>query len=339
MNESHFEEYLLEFESEGIGNLIYGLITKIVSSTVINYPAPIYSNAGTWDDEAIEDMVQDFIIKWLYPGRLAHYFLATNGLEDLSYGIRSELRKFLTSYRRRTEYINLFGRVKKILKETPQLKLKGGNINKIGSTIWSLSELNSLKIAQEIEDIIKAMYLTPVKRLIYRVDSKYSSPIISTDDLEKLLINTFKAINANLRFNDIMDALRYRLNLLEVGTINFSDLSNTDAVIEQEYQYAAPESISFSNKEGANQIFEMLSDRQRKTFYLRFSDDEITIEELTLKLNISKGTLYNELQTIQDILQAYVSEDEEAEQIISMLIALCENHSSKLSKSQPDQQE
>src|ERR1700687_5996084 len=98
-----------EYARDGIGPLLHELLSKIVWSTVRQYPPSEYSTYDNWDRPACEDVLNDWVTQRLW-GRADLQAMLTSApnTAQLRAALTTSLRQFLTNKRRRTIASNLY---------------------------------------------------------------------------------------------------------------------------------------------------------------------------------------------------------------------------------------
>jgi predicted DNA-binding protein YlxM (UPF0122 family) len=330
MSKPEFGDYLNEYAAEGVGSLIYDLINKIVKQIVRQYPPERYSpNRGVWDEDAINDVVHKFTLVWLLKrGWLEYYLFSLQTVDGLKWSIRRELRRFLINERRRDEYSNLFKRAKKLLKENALFELYEeipGSVQ-----IWGLQNWEGNAVAQNVIDVLDAMRQVQLPPSVkYRPDSKKFSHVIGNSDLLKLLRETFEDLQKKIELTMLMEAMRYRLNLTELDEISLEETIRGFEAENITYADTVPDSDDLERQVTAEtlaeDIFEMLSDRQRKVLFLYLTSPNAILEQIATELSVSKSTVHLDLKAIERLIAPQL-EIEESETFFSHLADLCNRY-------------
>lgn len=329
MSDPEFKDYLREYEAEGVGILLYTLIFDVVRQTVIRYPPETYSPNQVWDEDAITALCHDFTVeKLLEAGWLEHHLLAQETTTGLKRVLRRDFRHFLVSRRRRSEYLNLFGRVRKILHDDPHFQVYHTHQNSALS-IWGLDKWADKGLAQQPDEVVEAMFTVELPPLIrYRADSKKLSHLLSNDDLGLLLESTFQTVDKHISLGLLMEGLRYRLGLLEAGIVSLEEpVGRRDEDGGQTYAEIVPDLSNLDTEViaaiFAEDIFERLTDRQRRVLALRLSLLDPTLERIGECIGVSKSTIHNDLNTVAQSITATNVTQEEAEKVLSHLSEIC----------------
>jgi hypothetical protein len=325
-----FAEYQKEYEALGIGDLLYNSITKTATQLIPNYPAnhypPFYHN---WDESAVREVAHDFIMSWLLEtGRLEYYLLALDNVIAFEKAMQHELRRFMANTRRRSEFGNLFRRTKKALRENPEFQFFA-KIDR-NNEIWGLADWHNIPIAESQDEVLEVMWGIEIPPLIrYRLDSKKTSHLVSDKTLHLLLKETFDNLAKRIDLATLMSAMRYRLGLIEIVEKSFDDIVSER---HEDISYAdviadsiTPIEMRLAAEEAADDIYEMLTDRQRQILAHYLSLPSGTLEQVGESLNFSKSTIHNDLKAIERLISARVAENE-SEVAFNRLSELCQNN-------------
>lgn len=339
MSKPTFGDYVREYEAEGIGELLYGLITSITEQMVKKYPPDRYSPNRVWDEDAINATSHRFTMVWLLNGgRLEYYLMSLQSPQSLTNAIRRELRLFLVNERRRDEYINLFKRTKRILRESSDFASYG--MVSRSTHLWGLNDWSDKGTAQSIDDVLNAMRqieLPPPIR--YRADSKKISHVISDSDLLKLLKGTFRILQHRVDLTLLMEALRYRLNLFDVDEVSFDDIIITigasDIVYGDSVEAPGDLEVQVSAQMIAEDVFEMLTDRQRNILYVYLTLPKPTLEQISVETHIPRSTAHYELKAIERRIAPELSPDE-GEMFFARLSELCNQYGDHVDQTNRD---
>src|SRR5690242_11619319 len=89
-------QFVLEYQAEGVGDLLYTFIIGVVERVTRRYPPATYSTNGVWDEDAISGLCNDFIIeKLLKAGLLEHYLLSLETVEQFRHVLQRDFKHFL----------------------------------------------------------------------------------------------------------------------------------------------------------------------------------------------------------------------------------------------------
>ena len=111
------EELRDEREKEVIGQDLASLLARVAAATAKTYP-PDYSPAGVWNDEAIEDVLQDWTEDRLLRRKdLSKLLAGARSEAALRAGLTTSIGQHLTNRRRRSAAANLYKRMQRMLRD------------------------------------------------------------------------------------------------------------------------------------------------------------------------------------------------------------------------------
>lgn len=332
MRGADFKDYLLEYQAEGIGTLLYALIVSVVKQITVRYPPTIYSPNQVWDDDAVAAVAHDFTMeKLLRRGWLEHHLLTQETTVGLRWVLARDVRQFLINHRKRSEYSNIFQRVQQIL-HTDERFDDCQNLKHKRTRLWCLAAGKQSGEVQELDVVLEAMFAFKLPDLVrYRASSTKQSHLLSNDDLTALLVHTFQAVGKCIDIALLMMGLRYRLNLMESDTISLDTMHGEAAdEISPTLATSIPASSdvesTLSLQEIASDIFETLSERQRTILSLRLSLPDPTLETISMRVGTSKSTVHNEMRTIADRIASADLDQEEVTTLLTYLTHLCQQY-------------
>lgn len=306
INTPVFSDYLNEYQSIGIGQLIYDFVFRIVNETVRRYPPSVYSNNQVWDEDAISGICHDFIIeKLLIKGWLDFYLLSLSEIGGLKRVIKRDFRHYLISRKVRTEKTNLYLRVRKILNTSTRFTTLQEN----GShgVFWGLTGWDRRNVTQDPHEVTKAMILVQLPDMIrYRPDSQKVSPLLSNPGLTQLIEGALFFLDKWTTFEVLFDSICNRLGIITDEVISFDEPIGEDAGSTFADIIADPENsveTDLSAKQTAEDIYDRLSDRQREILALQFELHDPTLVDIGEKIGISKSTVSNEMSAIERIIR------------------------------------
>ncbi len=111
-----------EYESDIIGPLLLQEIRAVCSARARKYPPSIYGLSSEWDEEAVDDLVQDVVVKRLIGERQIDYlFDVARTASDWRALLDRQVRITLARRRVRTVVDNLIDRAKRALRKDDQV--------------------------------------------------------------------------------------------------------------------------------------------------------------------------------------------------------------------------
>lgn len=325
------ENYRQEFLDGIIESFNYPLVIDIAKSICPKYPPEIYSPECIWDEDVMKQLADEFFVEvLLQKDRLKYHYLTQESLNGLKKAIAKDFQNFLRNKKLRTEAINIYRRMLVILSNNNKFEIIQDH-PKSNAKVFRLSGTNhdSSQACQNLEEIVKAMFSIELPPLVrYRANSNKQSHLVGTDDLVKLLTESVRILGKPISVEMLFTALKLRLNILEIETLtlgnvvssdNGDDLTMTEVVPDKNTENAEQKLIAI---ECAVDVYERLSDRQRKIFKLWIED--YTLIEIAVQTEVSKSTVHDEIKNIQQEISIERPTDEEAEIIAQHLYKLCD---------------
>jgi hypothetical protein len=329
-----FEDYLQEFQDGRIEDLNYPFVIAIAEAMCPKYPPEIYSPESIWDKDTMKQLADEFFVEvLLQKDRLKYHYLTQESVIGLKKATTKDFQNFLRNKKLRTEATNMYRRMLDILSKNNQFEIIQDH-PKSNVRVCRPSGTNQdvSQTCQKLEEILRVMFsidLPPIVR--YRADSKKESHLISTDDLVKLLTETTKILGKPISVGILFEALKYRLNILEIETLAFeapistangSNLTFLDVTPDYTTEDAEMQLIA---RESAVNIYERLSDRQRIIFKLWIKD--YSLVKIAGQVGVAKSTVHDEICNIQREISNEQPTDDETEIIAQYLSTLCDEFS------------
>ena len=106
-----------EFEREVIGSAVLQEIRKACHTRARKYPPSIYGGSSTWDEDAINDLVQDVVVARLLGENQIYYLFDVSGtIKDWRALLDRQIRITLARRRVRTVVDNMLDRARRVLR-------------------------------------------------------------------------------------------------------------------------------------------------------------------------------------------------------------------------------
>jgi hypothetical protein len=216
-----------EHGREVIGRSIAELLERVVRATAPAYPPGEYSDAGVWNREALEDVLQDWVTDRLLSRGDLTVMLETAGSEhSLRAALTNSFSQFLINRRRRTSATNLYKRVAAMLRKDPGFAPVGRS-NRAGEQLWSLAGMRVggpsalplgalVSIALELDD-------EALEVVRYGPYSLKSSPILREPRLHEFVAFLLEHAEGALSLGTIIKVLRRRFRLLAAEPVQLDE--------------------------------------------------------------------------------------------------------------------
>lgn len=225
------EQLRAEHQAQFIGPELLKLLERVASATARTYP-PSYSDAGVWNDEAIKDVLHDWIADRLLGRRdLTKLLAGAASVSALRAGLTKSLGQLLTNRRERDSATNLYTRTLKLLRTDPSFERVGAS-TKAHEQLWGLSALKPaapstaplkqrLEVAAELSDDDLAV-------VRYGPFAAKSSPVLREPALKRFVTHLLANLGA-LTLPDILEIMRRRFALAEPEQLELTaDMTTRD---------------------------------------------------------------------------------------------------------------
>lgn len=231
-----------EHEREYIGLNLAALLARVAAATCHTYP-PTYSDAGTWNAEAVEDALQEWTsVRLIGRGDLTALLSGASSVASLRSGLTRSLGQFLTNRRQRTSATNLYSRVVELLKSSDDFEPVGA-AGKPHEQLWTLASA-PLEIASSVglRTLLQAaaeLSDDDLSVIRYGPYSLKSSPILRKPALHTFLLHLLERANGALTAGDIIEVMRRRFGLVDVEMTSLDDSADELSLMSDDGYVAA----------------------------------------------------------------------------------------------------
>jgi hypothetical protein len=207
-----------EHDEVGIGPHLDDLLRRIVRATAQVYPPTEYSPAKVWNQEALDDVLQDWVSERLFGRRDLDTMLSTAAsLPAFRRALSTSVSQMIINHREKTSAANLFKRSRRILQsDTRFISITPGASP--ANELWTLAEAAATEtseqpigeltaIAWEVDDDV-------LEVVRYGPTSLKSSPILREEALLHFLAHLLARADGALTLGQLLDVMRRRFNLL-----------------------------------------------------------------------------------------------------------------------------
>jgi hypothetical protein len=221
---SELDDLRREHAEETIGHGLADLLGRVVRATAPAYPPTEYSDARTWNREAMEDALQDWVtVRLLGRGDLARMLGTATTIARLRGMLTTSFGQFLVNRRKRTSATNLFQRIVRMLREDPRFEAVGTSRSS-ATQRWTLAASPTERAADEqvLEGLLKAAASKSNDELgvvHYGPYSLKSSPILRNPNLRDFLAFLLEQAESSLSAAELFQILRIRFNLTDLGEV------------------------------------------------------------------------------------------------------------------------
>ena len=191
-----YQDLLDECSRDGIGPLFWTVFRDVVDRTCHRYPPEVYNTAGSWSEEAINDLVQDvYLHRLIEENQLAYVLTMATDEGPLRGLLAFQVRRTLAHRKSVTVVDRLVKRVAKLASEGPEFRIYELSYDSFITLVAGGRERGDLAEA-EIRRGSGVIHSIP--RLATSAAAKRESKVYHKEDLcqiLRLLVATFDGIS------------------------------------------------------------------------------------------------------------------------------------------------
>ncbi len=231
---SNLEALRAEHKAEVIGPMLAELLARVATATAKTYPLE-YSPTGTWNDQAIEDVLHDWAEDRLLRRKDLSKLLAGARSEGaLRSGLTTSLGQHLTNHRRRSAATNLYKRMLVMLRKDDAFEA-ASETGPAADQPWtlaadpaqplsSLGENELVRLAFELSDEDLAV-------VHYGPHSLKESPILRKPALHRFLVHMLEGADGALSPATLINIARRRFNLVDPEDVEIEEAADVEAPV------------------------------------------------------------------------------------------------------------
>ena len=294
---------------------LYEFVARLVASHLrTGLVAPSLSSSGAWTEEAIADVTHDWFVEKLLPGGLLRAFDRTATPHALARYLERALRNWLRDKARSRAWPRIIVRARAILEEGGRFVALDDPPNWM-TRQWALRGWPAPVPPADEGAVIAAVYSVPELEILRESsESGRAATLLSTPELERLLVHVFESVRAAISLSQLDRAFRHRFAwAFEAPTVA---LDETPAYETRSEELAS----ATATKETALAILADLTRRQLEM--LRARADGATLEQLAEAHECSRGTADNELRRAGEVVRRHVADDDAQARILEILLSL-----------------
>jgi hypothetical protein len=244
-----------------------------------------YSPYGVWSDEAIEEVLADWIeVRLVSRGQLLAIMQRAPGLRVFRRMAETSVRQHLIDSLKRSQSSNLFDRVSRCLENDVRFE-------QTGSAHWQLCDEPAEPFVGDDRDLLAAAWsLGEFTVIRYEPEARKLSPLLDGDELDRFLTGMLK--QGAMSAATIMQALRMRFAIEDQAPEAAIDPELGGGDQEPEYEALLADLVTAT-------LAELTS---RQAAVLVGLDQKLSGSELAGQLGCSAGTISYERRQIEDIL-------------------------------------
>lgn len=216
-----------EHEDMGIGPQLDDLLRRIVRATAQVYPPSEYSRAKVWNQEALDDVLQDWVSERLFGRNDLWAMLSTAAsLPVFRRALSTSLSQMIVNHREKGSAANLFKRSHRILQSDPEfVRVTRGPSS--AAELWTLARTSRSAPSEQpiaaLAAIAWELSDDALEVVRYGPTSLKSSPILREGALRRFLAHLLANADGSLELRQIVDVMRRRFNLMVPIDAQLSD--------------------------------------------------------------------------------------------------------------------
>ena len=311
MNDDQLKQARDRFRYEGeLSPSLMADLEKTASALVRHgHLPPSLSPYGTWDEEAIKEVLQGWIEGKLLRGDLLALLDRAASAAGFRRMAERSLRHWLLNQRQRSQAQNLYARTAEILREENDFALRQ-DAARPQDAWWTLADRPDAPLYSGDERTLEAAAWALGDFDLVRYSSEHSktSPLLSTFDLKRFARGLLEATQNALTLELLMQALAHRFDL---GAVQFTKPETAAALASEEA--VANDTVL---RDAARTVIGELTARQADVLLGTRSGE--TLESLADRHRCSVGTIYNEQRRIANVVRRFSENVDEEQQLLKI---------------------
>jgi len=300
-------------ETGQINDELYALLLRLVRGLVFRGGLPpAWSPTGKWDREAAEEAAHGWIVRrLLQTNALLAAFDHASAPRPFFRSLERNFRHYLENERERGEIDNLISRTGAMLRDDNRFRDWIPQAQP-SDTWWGLSEWDSPTPYQGNEDWLVSAAWAVGEVVIFRYSHSVerASPILATDELGRFLVELFERVEALLTLRLLAVVFRRRFDLDEPRSIEIGEALEAVAGPEE-----PDEQVTLDAAFG---VVAEMTPRQAEVLVRKYAGDPL--DAIAQSLDVSRGTVDNELVRAGAIIDRHVADATTREAILEKLL-------------------
>lgn len=204
-----------EHQEQGIGPLLLGVLRSAVRNVCADYSPELYARSSTWDDEALEEVLQRWTLERLLGrGNLAQVVASSVSIGALHSMLRQSLRWHLAAEHAKGERHTMARRVRQVLSSSSSFRRIGG---RGGDVRWTTTAADASRLDAVALARIASWLSDQELQVVERPTGTRASPLLPTDQLERVVQHVLAAAEGSVTFAELVDALALRFGIFGGG--------------------------------------------------------------------------------------------------------------------------
>jgi hypothetical protein len=274
-----------------------------------NLPTSL-SPYGSWDDEAIEEILQGWLERRLLRGGLLAILdraVTPAGFRRLA---ERSLRQWLLNERERSYSQNLYARMARMLEEDEEVFHLRQQESRPQDVWWTTRAARDANLFSGAErDLASAAWSLGDFALLRHNEQERLSPLLSGEDIRRFVIGMFEATGCALTLNQLTGALKLRFDLRAPV---FEALPADDELVVGSDRVADDAVL----RDTAKTVLGELTARQADVLLGTRAGE--SLDSLAQRHSCSPATIYNEQRRIASIVLRYSENNNERDRLLKI---------------------
>lgn len=314
LTDSEFAAAREQVRAGGFTLVLYRFLGRLIAAAESSRSlAPAPGQSGRWDQDAIEETLQQWLAESLLDGGLQRAFDQCNSPRAFARYLDRSLRNWLIDQARSRSGPRLLARTQQLLRDNPDTftlvqDAQGPMDRWWGLTTWDHPDLFT---GSDSELITAAFALGDLA--ILRYSGERADPVLSTTDLFRLVQGVLQRAEAAVSLRSLDGVLR--------GRFAFA-YAPTDVALEDAGELVAPKPPSPESEIEAAGRAALGRLTRRQLEVLRLKTGQQTLEVISEALGCSRGTVDNELRRGMTVLRESAPTDDDLAAVLETVLRI-----------------
>ena len=308
-----------EFVANGLQGYLWELISEALwlfgrTRIATRYNPRIYSPTGSWDEEGLIDLVNDFIVhRGIEKGAILAALQQVDNTSGFVQYLESAFRNFAISQRVRTIADNLYRRLIDALADDPELVPLAGMGTRAAYGLATWQDDPPACLDEGEMQVAMRSFPRDVETLSYESDQR-QSPLLAVGELRRIAHAVIGGIGKLVTARQLMLLIKMRYSI--DGSLDHASLETIGDPGSLEV-HPLQDLIA---RELAEQLFRELTERQRAVLRSLMADDPPpSVREIAGRLGLSKSVVQRERDAIAEAIDSMelLTKDEQSQVLVA----------------------
>jgi hypothetical protein len=272
---------------------------------------------GRIDEEAVQELVHDWLSERLLSGGLRSAFDVVASPKALSRYLEESLRNYLASKARARGGPRLLIRARQLLENTPTQYVPFRTGSSWRETWWGLTQWpeETEPFQGSDDELARAAYALGDFAIVrYSACSEREDPVLSTSDVDRFLTGLLRRVAKLLTLGHVDLALKRRFSFAYHPAV---DLEEAAEPASTELQPGEELLV----RETAREILSEMTERQLAILRDKLREG-LTLDALAERHGVSRGTADNELRRVDAVARTHTLDDNRFDEILEAVVDL-----------------